>query len=868
MADPLSIAASIAGLVGISDAVFRKVYHYYRTAKGAGKEIEALAESVRSLSGILHNLSLLAWALEHEPYDSSLRMHHINSCRQTLSKLSDKLKHIQDDLQHGSSLGRLRRQLTWPFSTRETEELIKQISSQTKTITTALSADTMNLLLRSLSRQDELLTRVGKIEESVEKYSEIHTQIRVDEGRQRVLDFFLKVDPQILLDKSINSRHSLTGLWLTESVAFSRWLHDPRSALWLEGISGGGKTVLAGAMIQDSLRSSGSNCAVAFFFCNFADEKSHDPVNLLATIASQLARQNPNAYILLEQYYEELHPPAGLSRSPNLSHVTKLVIDILGEFDKALLLIDGVDECESHVVAVTQTLLGLWQNTQNMSIAILSRPEHVIRELLETEFTCLDVAAQKDDILLYSSAEIDARIRSKQLRIKHPQIKDEILSTLLTNFRFRWVACQIDFMCELPTDAARRNALKALPPTLFETYERMLHRVNQKSPSIQQIVQNSLQLIAFTDPPLTTREICEAISVSKDTDSLDPEDIIDEAEILIVCSSFIRKSTSEDRFEFAHFTVKEFLQSQRLLDSLSLQKFAVSPMKATHFLTISALRFLQLQNFNILPHNIMGSSWSILEYTQQRISKWPFYEYASIFWPIHSEHHWDKPDVLQLALDLFATPKSAFFTNWALEIGRHCSADARPVLFHGKRYQLERNKGRALNEDWIFNLALCLLHDNFTPVHMAAILGLPKICSLLLDQGAQVNLESRFSTPLYCAVGSLGTFSMDHKSTNDTVYSSLFSCIPCSLRRETVALLIRKGASCLHAKPSQPGSSKRFKQNVGPMLARLAICQSNEFEGLGILLELIRGGLVLDLPDLKELDKATENLPNPSNLAT
>ncbi|KAI8627993.1 hypothetical protein F5Y19DRAFT_439160, partial [Xylariaceae sp. FL1651] len=79
----------------------------------------------------------------------------------------------------------------------------------------------MNLLLRSLSRQDELLTRVGKIEESVEKYSQIHTQIRIDEGRQRVLDHFLKVDPQILFDKSVNSRHSLTCLWLTESAAFN-----------------------------------------------------------------------------------------------------------------------------------------------------------------------------------------------------------------------------------------------------------------------------------------------------------------------------------------------------------------------------------------------------------------------------------------------------------------------------------------------------------------------------------------------------------------------------------------------------------------------------------------------------------------------
>ncbi|KAI1735311.1 ankyrin repeat-containing domain protein [Xylaria scruposa] len=862
MADPLSIAGSIAGLVGISDAVFRRVHHYYRAVKGANKEIEVLAEGVRSLSGVLHNLSLLAWALEDEPYDTSLRMHHINSCRQTLSKLSDKLIHIQDGIQHSSSLVRLRRQLVWPFSARETEELIRQISSQTKTITTALSADTMNLLLRSLSRQDELLTRVNKIEESVKKYSQIHTQIHIDQGRQRVLDFFLKVDPQISLDKSVKSRHSLTGLWLTESVAFSRWLHEPRSALWLEGIPGAGKTVLAGAMIEDSLRSSSCNRAVAFFFCQFADERSHDPVNLLATIASQIARQSPNAYILLEQYYEELHPQAGLARTPDSSRLSQLVQDMLGVFDKAMLLIDGVDECESNVVAITEALLGLWQNTENTSIAILSRPEHVIRELLEAEFTCLNVAAQKDDILLYSSAEIDARIRSKRLRIKHPQIKDEILSTLVNeaNGMFRWVACQIDFMCELPTDAARRNALKSLPPTLFETYERMLHRVNQKNPAFQQMVQNSLQLIAFTDPPLTIREICEAISISDDTKSLSPEDIIDEEEILITCGSFIRKSGSDDRFEFAHFTVKEFLQSQKLLNNLPLQKFAVSSMKATHLLTICGLRFVQLENFNSAPYGSISPSWSILEHTQERISKQPFYEYASIFWPVHSEHHWDKPDVIRLALDLFAAPKSAFFINWALEIGRHCSLDSKTAPSHGTRCQLERNKDQAYNEDWTLNLARCILHDNFTPLHMASILGLPKLCSLLIDAGAQVGLESFFSTPLYCAVGGLGVFSMSRENRKNRRYDALFRSLSCLLRCETVALLMQRGASCVHAMPSQPGSSKRFLHDVGPMLAPLAILRCDLAEGLQILLELVRGGLVLDQLTLQDL-KVIVNTP-------
>ena len=47
------------------------------------------------------------------------------------------------------------------------------------------------------------------------------------------------------------------------------------------------------------------------------------------------------------------------------------------------------------------------------------------------------------------------------------------------SLKFRWVACQIEFLCELPNDAARRTALQSLPPDLHSTYSRILDRVDQ-----------------------------------------------------------------------------------------------------------------------------------------------------------------------------------------------------------------------------------------------------------------------------------------------------------------------------------------------------------------------------------------------------
>lgn len=77
MTDPLSIAGSIAGLVSISDVVFSKIYRYAKAVKDARKDIMAFADETRSLSGVLHNLSLIAAELDKEPTETMLQLDHI-----------------------------------------------------------------------------------------------------------------------------------------------------------------------------------------------------------------------------------------------------------------------------------------------------------------------------------------------------------------------------------------------------------------------------------------------------------------------------------------------------------------------------------------------------------------------------------------------------------------------------------------------------------------------------------------------------------------------------------------------------------------------------------------------------------------------
>lgn len=46
----------------------------------------------------------------------------------------------------------------------------------------------------------------------------------------------------------------------------------------------------------------------------------------------------------------------------------------------------------------------------------------------------------------------------------------------------------MDYLCELPSDAARRKALNDLPRGLYPTYERLLRRINESNEDAKKLV--------------------------------------------------------------------------------------------------------------------------------------------------------------------------------------------------------------------------------------------------------------------------------------------------------------------------------------------------------------------------------------------
>lgn len=413
--------------------------------------------------------------------------------------------------------------------------------------------------------------------------------------------------------------------------------------------------------------------------------------------------------------------------------------------------------------------------------------------------------------------------------------------------RFRWVACQLDFLGDCLSDKECREALGQLPPGLNESYARILQRVpTGKSRTVQMI----LNFIAHADPPLETPMLREAISVSEkggNDDVLDPHSIMREDSITRLCRSFIRKSNDGLRYEFAHYSVQEFLEGE-MMSMPGFEAFQVSESICQLLLAKQCLKYLILRNFSYLP----TGKQELQGHLEMRIERHPFYYYAALMWPIFAKAHWTDESLVELAKILFQPQKTGNFMSWALELTTCLVHQIDFDYHHGNATDMTHP---GLDEEYTWRtlqLLPRLFDRKFTTLHMAAALSLPMICSSLIDQGAGIDQRSSFGTPLQCAVQRLYLSNDDFGDSDN-----LHSIIPYDTHsywqgqddvtefgtENTIRLLLRSGASRVTA-----CSSPFQGQNLMTVALRVAFQMKNVCAAA----TLVEAGYSLEDNDLEQ----------------
>jgi hypothetical protein len=251
---------------------------------------------------------------------------------------------------------------------------------------------------------------------------------------------------------------------------------------------------------------------------------------------------------------------------------------------------------------------------ENIKAIYTSRDELDIREALK-DFVSISIAARSHDLELFGAAGIESRIKEKRLQLRDPTMKEFVINTIVAGASgmyvhfsscflclelnacgsFQWAKCQLDQLCYLSTDKERCQALETLPLDLFETYRRILSRINISGQ--KHLVERVLRWLAWATRPLTLYEVRVAVAITINECTLTDEDIPNEESILFWSNSLIVLNKKTGILALSHFTVREFLRSSELQQTPGLQSFYMAPSSYA-ILAKVCLTYLNLQEFS------------------------------------------------------------------------------------------------------------------------------------------------------------------------------------------------------------------------------------------------------------------------------
>ena len=349
--------------------------------------------------------------------------------------------------------------------------------------------------------------------------------------------------------------------------------------------------------------------------------------------------------------------------------------------------------------------------------------------------------------------------------------------------RFRWVFCQLEVLRHC-FPANLRHTLKELPKSLDETYKRILKEINNAN---RVHAYRLLQCLTVARRPLRVEELAEVLTFDLSTGGIpklnaDWRCVNQEQAVLSACSSLVSVIMVDGSqiVQFSHFSVKEFLTSDRLSACMDVSQFHI-PVESSHVILAQACLGVLL----CLDHH---TGEDILE-------EIPLYQYAAKYWVVHVQAGNVELKIMD-ALDHFFDMDQPHFSAWVrmgcvhdfLTISAHGDVSyvpnpAAPLYFaacRGFRGLVERllikhprqvsalggRYGTPLHASVLGGhievAQLLLMHganiedsscaDNQTPLHIASQRGHLETTKWLLNHGANANSHSEHGwTPLHFA---------------------------------------------------------------------------------------------------------------------
>ncbi|RYP77995.1 hypothetical protein DL771_000854 [Monosporascus sp. 5C6A] len=414
------------------------------------------------------------------------------------------------------------KKLTWPLDQDRAEELLRELESHKTSI---------NLLLATRNVFD---------------FRELHTEVNSlasKQGRREILVWLKpgKIDSHEIHLEKRSMREEETCDWMTRSDIWKTWVEGGsksqdghRRLLWIHGIPGAGKTILASFLI-DAIANNCQSKGYSYYYCSYQRGQDETRPFLQWVLADLCNQCDPFIPQELLNLYEKHR---GSVRNVLIDDLLKCLIAVTRWFPhQVCIAVDAVDESSrprNHFLKVLTTI-GTDPDFDHVSLVLISRDEQDIRAAVEAL----------------------------------PPL-GKITSFLETGIDM------IDSL-ELSDEPAIQDLLQNLPDTVFDTYERLIveriPHADGRNEHNRTFARTALALICSNSSEIPSADVLVEASLFNVPRGLAHAFDIKRLERILGClikvtklnrrpaSVFTRDDDANNRVRVApaHYTVKEYL---------------------------------------------------------------------------------------------------------------------------------------------------------------------------------------------------------------------------------------------------------------------------------------------------------------------
>ncbi|OAL50220.1 ankyrin [Pyrenochaeta sp. DS3sAY3a] len=536
--------------------------------------------------------------------------------------------------------------------------------------------------------------------------------------------------------KHLSSHLSGTGAWLLNSSTYQQWHGgDEYGMLWLRGIPGSGKSVLAASIIQHLLQQ--EQVPVLYFFFRQIVDSNHTPRAALQDWLAQILLFSPPLQLQLKSYLKSTKKKdedQNLSQSRDLSSLSTADLwqhlrTALAHLPKSYIVVDALDEMDytqdTEIFLQQLSDLAHWRPSQ-VKILATSRPVAMIERALRKE-SMLHLRLKEEEVDIDIGIYVRSRIASSAIPPDfHAPLQAAVPGRAKGLFLYAKLA--MDTFLEAGVDL--QESLDRLPDNLNLMYNQLLHEHAKKTDSSQDLQLLIMKWITHSIRPLRLIELSDMIK----------HEVLFGNQDLGTAKNYVRSACGpllellpDETLCVIHHSLTEYLLGTTRIEPSDYPILEPGP---THMqLALICLSYLQsgcLEGVEPNPEPKQGPFSS--RYTEKEPLLAPFTRYAALNWHLHAK----KSSVLgvdqtemNMMLDKFTA--HAHFQRWA-QVARSQLDTSRTISPLLMAVQLGLS-------DY---LRVIITHSDTdcnegAPIVWAADKGFADVVELLIQNGANVN---------------------------------------------------------------------------------------------------------------------------------